>query len=383
MSDQRTEAPTPRRLEEARRKGEPVGRSQELTMAATLGAGVLVLTTLIPAATASLGAALRGAVERLAARPDPTGSLAALGGGLGLGLGLVAPLAGAVLAAGVLANLASGGIIVSTGSVRFEWSRLDPIRGLRRLANREALARLGIALAKLAVLAAAVWLAVEGRLARLLGTSGASAGAIAAEAAGALLQLGITVTILLGVVAAADVVLSRRRALGALKMTKEEVRREAKDTEGDPLLRGIRRRRARQLAFARMMDAVPTADVVVTNPIHLAVALRYDAATMRAPRIVAKGQRLVAERIREVAQRAGVPIVEDRPLARALFPRPLGSEVPPHLYRAVARILVLVARARILAGARAAGARPETGAGTGPTIGATTGGPRPHDGRTS
>lgn len=350
MSDQRTEAPTPRRLEEARRKGEPVGRSQELTMAATLGTGVLVLAALVPGATTTLGAAVRTGLDRLAERPDPRAGLAALGDGLGLGLGIGAPLAGAVLAAGVLANLASGGIVVSTGSVRFDWTRLNPIAGLRRLANREALTRLGIALVKLGVLAAAVWLSVEGRLARLLGTTGASAAAIAAEAAGALLTLGVTVTILLGVVAAVDVVLSRRRALGALKMTKEEVRREAKDTEGDPLLRGIRRRRARQLAFARMMDAVPTADVVVTNPVHLAVALRYDPATMRAPRIVAKGQRLVAERIREIARRSGVPIVEDRPLARALFPRPLGSEIPPHLYRAVARLLVLVARARTLAG---------------------------------
>ncbi|HWP63663.1 MAG TPA: EscU/YscU/HrcU family type III secretion system export apparatus switch protein [Candidatus Binatia bacterium] len=350
MSDQRTEAPTPRRLEEARRKGEPVGRSQELTMAATLGTGVLVLAGFLPGSVAALGGAIRISLERLAARPDPTAGLAALGDGLGLGLAVVAPLGGAVLGVGVLANLASGGIIVSTGAVRFEWNRLNPLVGLRRLANREALTRLGIALAKLGVLAAAVWLAVAGRLERLLATSGASAGLIAAEAAGALFELGLTVTILLGVVAAVDVVLSRRRALGALKMTKDEVRREAKDTEGDPLLRGIRRRRARQLAFSRMMDAVPTADVVVTNPVHLAVALRYDPQTMRAPRIVAKGQRLVAERIREIARRAGVPIVEDRPLARALFPRPLGSEVPPHLYRAVARILVLVARARVLAG---------------------------------
>lgn len=350
MSDQRTEAPTPRRLEEARRKGEPVGRSQELTMAATLGTGVLVLAGFLPGSVAALGGAIRISLERIAARPDPTAGLAALGDGLGLGLAVVAPLGAAVLGAGVLANLASGGIIVSTGAVRFEWNRLNPLVGLRRLANREALTRLGIALAKLGVLAAAVWLAVAGRLERLLATSGASAGLIAAEAAGALFELGLTVTILLAVVAAVDVVLSRRRALGALKMTKDEVRREAKDTEGDPLLRGIRRRRARQLAFSRMMDAVPTADVVVTNPVHLAVALRYDPQTMRAPRIVAKGQRLVAERIREIARRAGVPIVEDRPLARALFPRPLGSEVPPHLYRAVARILVLVARARVLAG---------------------------------
>jgi flagellar biosynthetic protein FlhB len=362
MSDQRTEAPTPRRLEEARRKGEPVGRSAELTMAATLGAGVLVLAGFLPGTVAVMGAAIRGGLEAIAARPDPTAGPRALADGLGLGIAAVAPLAGSILAVGILANLASGGIIVATGSVRFEWNRLNPFVGFRRLANREALARLGIALAKLAVLAAAVWLAVGGRLGRLLATSGASARSIAAEAAGALFELGVTVTILLAAVAAVDVVLSRRRALGALKMTKDEVRREAKDTEGDPILRGVRRRRARQLAFARMMEAVPTADVVVTNPVHLAVALRYDERTMRAPRIVAKGQRLVAERIKEVARRAGVPIVEDRPLARALFPRPLGSEVPPHLYRAVARVLVLVARARVLAGARRSSSSTGTGA---------------------
>lgn len=319
-------------------------------MAATLGTGVLLLGALLPGAAATLGAAVRMSVDRLAARPDPIASLRALGDGLGLGLAITAPLAGAILVAGVLANLAAGGIVVSTGAVRFEWNRLNPLTGLRRMVNREALTRLGIALAKLGVLAAATWLVLAGRLEGLIGTTGASAEAIAGTAAGVLFELGLTVTILLGVVAAIDAVLARRRALGALKMTKDEVRREAKDTEGDPLLRGIRRRRARQLAFARMMDAVPTADVVVTNPVRLAVALRYDPATMRAPRIVAKGQRLVAERIREVARRAGVPIVEDRPLARALFPRPLGSEVPPHLYRAVARVLVIVARARALAG---------------------------------
>lgn len=153
-------------------------------------------------------------------------------------------------------------------------------------------------------------------------------------------------TILLAIVALADAVIQRRRASGALKMTKDEVKREYRESEGDPLLQAQRRRRARQLAFARMMDAVPTADVVVTNPVHLAVALRYDSLTMRAPKIVAKGQRLMAARIKEIARANGVPVVEDVPLARALFPRPLGSEVPPHLYRAVARILVVVQQAR-------------------------------------
>jgi type III secretion system FlhB-like substrate exporter len=116
------------------------------------------------------------------------------------------------------------------------------------------------------------------------------------------------------------------------------------------MIRSARRRRARQMAFARMMDAVPTADVVVTNPTTLAVALKYDSLTMRAPRIVAKGQRLMAERIKQIARENKVPIVEDKPLARALFSRPVGAEVPAHLYRAVARLLVLVHQTRFAAG---------------------------------
>ena len=129
-------------------------------------------------------------------------------------------------------------------------------------------------------------------------------------------------------------------------MTRDEVRREAKDDEGSPEMRSRRRRRARELAFSRMMAAVPTADVIVVNPIRIAVALKYDSLTMRAPRIVAKGQRLMAARIREIAVENDIPIVEDVLLARALVVRPLGSEVPPHLYRAVAQILVIVQQAR-------------------------------------
>jgi flagellar biosynthetic protein FlhB len=129
-------------------------------------------------------------------------------------------------------------------------------------------------------------------------------------------------------------------------MTRQEVKQEYREQEGDPLIRAQRRQRARRLAFAQMMQAVATADVVVTNPTRLAVALKYDPKTMRAPRIVAKGQRLMAARIRELARQHHVPIIEDKPLARALFPRPLGAEVPAHLYKAVARILVLVARIR-------------------------------------
>lgn len=176
--------------------------------------------------------------------------------------------------------------------------------------------------------------------------SGAGIGEIGGVALDAIYRLGISITVLLAAVAALDFVVQRRRAQGALKMTKDEVRQEYREQEGDPQIRAARRRRARQMAFARMMQAVPTADVVVTNPTHLAVALKYDSLTMSAPRIVAKGQRLMAERIKKVAREHGVPIIEDKPLARALFPRPLDSEIPAHLYRAVARLLVMVQQTR-------------------------------------
>jgi flagellar biosynthetic protein FlhB len=356
VSDQRTEQPTARRLDEARRRGQGVGRSPELVAAATLGAGIVGLSVFMPGAAASISNGLRTSLQDLAAGPGATPSLLLerTGSGVGSVLGLVLPLAVTVMVAGIVANLAAGGPIFSLASLRVDMSRLNPISGVRRLLDKAALQRLVIALVKLAILTAVSWQVVSGRIPGLMGLDGADASAIAASALAAMFELGITVTLLLGAVALADFVLQRRRAHGALRMTREEVRQEAKDQEGDPLIRGQRRRRARQLAFSRMMDAVPTADVVVVNPIHLAVALKYDSLTMAAPRIVAKGQRLVAARIRDVARANGVAVVEDKPLARALFPRPIGSEVPAHLYRAVARILVLVQQARF--GRRPAGA---------------------------
>jgi len=347
MSDQRTEAPTPRRVEEARRKGEPLGRSHELVMAATLGTGILALSAMLPGAAMALAIWTRAAITAVGQGSD---SAAALTGQLGRAFGqsviIIIPLAAAVAVAGVLANLAGGGLIISFGSVRFDFSRLNPINGMKRMFDKSALVRLGIALAKLGILAFVSWRVVSSRVPTLIGVNGASAGTIAGAVMDAIFDLGVMVTILLALVGIGDFVIQRRRTQGRLRMTKDEVRRENKDIEGDPNVRSFRRRRARQMAFARMMDAIPTADVIVTNPTHLAIALKYEAGVMRAPRMVAKGQRLMAERIRQIAREHGVPIVEDKPLARALFARPLGSEVPPHLYRAVARILVLVHRAR-------------------------------------
>ncbi len=320
-------------------------------MAMTLGVGVIALSSLMPAAASGLATTMRAAILEVGqGNVPPALMLNRLGNGIGQSVTIVLPLALFVMTAGIAASLVGGGLIFSIRSVRFDPSRLNPITGIRRLADRQAFLRLIIAIAKLAILAVITWQVVAGRIPTLLGFNGASAGTIAGAALASIFELGLTMTILLAVVALVDFVAQRRRASGALKMTKEEVKREHVESEGDPLIRALRRRRARQLAFARMMDAVPTADVVVTNPVRLAIALKYDSLTMMAPRIVAKGQRLMAARIKELAIASGVPIVEDVPLARALITRPLGGEVPPHLYRAVARILIIVHQARFRRG---------------------------------
>jgi flagellar biosynthetic protein FlhB len=347
MSGQRTEAPTARRREEARRKGEGVGRSHEFAMALTLGTGVLALSSLLPGAGAAVAGSMRTAILEAGQRGlTPALMIDRLGGGIGQAVGLVLPLGLLVVVAGVAGNLVAGGLVFSTHAMRIDLARLNPVTGIRRIVDRQAMIRLAISSAKLVLLAFVSWQVVGGRVPELVGLGGASAGAIAGGALDAIFQLGLMMTILLSIVALADFVVQRRRASGQLKMTKEDVKREFRESEGDPLIQAQRRRRARQMAFARMMDAVPTADVVITNPIHLAVALKYDSLTMGAPRLVAKGQRLMAARIKDLARANGVPIVEDVPLARALYPRPLGSEVSPHLYRAVARILVLVQQTR-------------------------------------
>ncbi len=355
MSDQRTEAPTPRRREEARRKGEGVGRSHEFSMALTLGTGVLALSSLLPGAAATMSTALREAILDAGQRSiAPAHLVDRLGAGISQAVGLVLPLALLAAVAGIAGNLAGGGLVLSVHALGFNFNRLNPAQGIKRIVDKQALVRLGIAAAKLSLLAFVTWQIVGSRVPGLLALQGADATAIARTAMDAIFQLGLILTILMTIVALVDFVVQRRRAAGQLKMTKEEVRREYKDQEGDPHIQAQRRRRARQLAFARMMNAVPTADVVVTNPTHLAVALKYDSLSMSAPKIVAKGQRLMAQRIKDLAREHGVPVVEDVPLARALFPRPLGSEVPPHLYRAVARILVVVHQARF--GVRRTGA---------------------------
>ena len=348
MSEQKTEAPTDRRRHEARKKGEGIGRSHELTMGITLGVGLMVITSIAPGVVTQLSALMRGTIIEIGSPSalSHTQLVDRIGGSISQSVFFVLPLAAAVILGAVISSMAAGGFVVSMQRIKPDLKRLNPLSGMKRIADKQALFRLGIAVVKLTVVSFMAYQVIGTRIPILVGLQGASASALAGGVWDAIFQLGLMLTMLLGVIALADFIVQRRRALNSIKMTKQEVRYEMRDQEGDPQVKGARRRRARQMAFGRMMDAVKTADVVVTNPTHLAVALKYDSLTMKAPRIVAKGQRLTALRIKEVAKKSGVLIIEDKPLARALFTRPINSDVPPDLYRAVARLLVLVHQAR-------------------------------------
>lgn len=340
MSDsgERSEKATDKHLREATQKGR-LSRSQDLTAWLGIGAAAIAMPAAV-AAGSSAGA------EQLISLPDVMRdpSPAAAMGVLGLGLGSVLPTLGVLLTSVLVVTLAGavlqGGLRVRKLAGRFE--QFNVVNGLRRIFGMQALWEGAKALLKTGAIALALWLVIAGlvpvlavsgahSIARLLGT--------AAEGTAALLQTAIVVGLAL---AAIDVFVVMKRNLKHTRMTHREVRDEHKSSEGDPLIR--QQRRSRQLAMSRnrMIAAVGGSDVVLVNPTHVAVALRYEPGRS-APRVVAKGKGVVADRIRTEAVEKGVPLVRDIPLARALHAAcEIGHEIPEDLYTAVARVLVFI-----------------------------------------
>ena len=337
-SGERSEKATEKHLREARQKGR-IARSQDLTAWLGIGAAAVMMPAAIAAGTAA-GTEQLVTLAGLMQAPSPEAALAALG----RALASVLPTLGALLAAVAIATLfgavVQGGVHLRKLSGRYEQFNL--VSGVRRVFGLQALWEGAKALLKTAAIALALWVVISGLMpvltasgahsvSRLLGT--------AADGTAALLQTAIAVGLVL---AAIDLFVVMRRNRKHTRMTKREVRDENKNSEGDPLIR--QQRRSRQLAVSRnrMIAAVAGSDVVVVNPTHIAIALEYDPGTS-APRVVAKGSGVIAERIREKALESGVPLVRDISLARALHAAcELGQEIPEDLYNAVARVLVFV-----------------------------------------
>lgn len=347
FAQEKTEPPTPRRREQARRKGQ-VARTPELGTAVVLLAGFGLLSVWAAGASAALMdlvAEYLGGGVRFEASP---GAVHGLFINMVLGAAtVVAPFMAVALLVGVAAQLAQVGFLVTGDPLTPKLSRINPIEGFKRLVSRRALVNFLKSLAKILVVGYIAYLEVRRALDTLPELTSAPLTEAVAMVAGIALRIGLYIGAALLVIAGLDYWYQRQEHERSLRMARQEVKEELKQTEGDPQVRARIRRRQRELASRRMMQEVPTADVIITNPVHLAVALKYDQAVMEAPVVVAKGAGIVARRIKELAEEHGVPIVENVALARALYDGvELGQTIPVDLYQAVADVLAFVYRMR-------------------------------------
>ena len=360
---ERTEQPTDRRRSDARQKGN-VARSIDLNSAGLMLATALALWLFGDSLARSLGEMLAtGLREPGPLDFDGGDALARFRALAGVLAASVVPVMLFMATAALLLNLGQVGFVVAPEAVQPKLARLNPLEGLKRIFSLRAVMRLAVSLAKLAIVVAiASWsiAALAPEFPAMLGGEWQSLSAGAADAgfreravapgvfAGirdATVQLAFWLALALFALGVADLGFQRWKHEQDLRMTKQEVREELKEMEGDPHIRQRRREAHRKLAEARELSRVPEADVVIANPTHIAVALKYDAAEHDAPVVVAKGRGAIAERIRRIAAEHGIPIIERRELARMLYRQvKVGRTIPVEMYEVFVEIMAYVYR---------------------------------------
>lgn len=340
---QRTEEPTPKRLEDARKKGD-APRSQEIVATMMIAAAGLALAFLAqPAAlsVASAGAAFLDHPHEFAADGE---SLTRLYFDVSLKLGAAVAAIGALfVAAAIAANVVQAGPVVAPGKIKPQLNRLSPAEGAKRLFGPTAFVNFSKGIGKIAVVGAILVFALWPDRQRLVGLPTADPKTILSVAGAEVGKLIAYAVAAMTVVAALDYGWARHEWRKRLRMTKEEVRREMKESEGDPQIKGRQRQQREARARRRMMTAVKDATVLIMNPTHYAVALKYETNEGAAPLCVAKGLDEIALRLKAVAAENGVPVVENPPLARALYAAvEIDAEIPVEHYEAVAKVIGFV-----------------------------------------
>jgi flagellar biosynthetic protein FlhB len=342
-AEDRTEQPSEKRLKEAREKGD-VPRSRDLSGALVVLAGVSALMSSAPAAMAHVrtiyGLGLGYTREALFSEALPGRVLHMA---VSEALAMFAPVAIATVLATLAAPILLGGLNFSAQALQPKFDRLDPIAGLGKIFAMRGLVELGKALLKLVLIGFALVLLLRHWQGELLTTGRGSVAFGIADAISLLGRAALTFGCMLGLIGGVDALYQKFDHSKRQRMTKQELKDESKETEGNPELKSRIRQVQHQMSRRRMMQDLPTADVVVTNPTHFAVALKYDENRFGAPRVIAKGVDVMAQQIRAVAAGHRIPLVESPPLARALYATTeLGREIPASLYVAVAQILAYV-----------------------------------------
>jgi flagellar biosynthesis protein FlhB len=340
---EKTESATPRKRQEVREKGQ-VARSAEISTVAGLLVGMLFVRNFGPGVCTQLSDVMTYSFSHLPTSDFVVGTLQSRGLSLTLMiLSMIGPLLLGSMVVGVAVNAAQVGFLFSFNALMPDVTRLNPLSGLGRMFSGRSLFELAKAMGKVGLSGYYGYSMIRDRYEALLTTPGMELRQSIQEVVSLGADMAFNMTIVMLCLAIADYGYQRWQFEQSIKMTREELKEEMKQSEGNPQLKGRIRQQQRAMAMRRMMQAVPKADVVVTNPTHYAVALQYQSATMRAPVVIAKGERLVAQRIKEIAREHGVPIVEDKPLAQALFHNvEIGQDISPELYKAVAEVLAFV-----------------------------------------
>ncbi len=344
MSGEKTEKATPKRRGEARKKGQ-VARSPEVNSTLVLLATVSTLAVTAPTLASNIQGLLRETLGR-AGRPDVSTTTA---GGLILHFAeiaflLIAPVIGAAALSGLAANVLQNKPSLTPSSLRPDFKKISPKSGLKRMGGVQSWVELVKSLLKVAIVAGVAVLVIWPEIGPLTTLGDQTPAQIGSVLSSLLIRLGFFTLGVLVPLAIGDVMWQRYQHEKSMRMSKQEVKEESRQQDIAPEIKGAIRRRQAQMSRQRMLAQVPSADVVITNPTHYAIALRYGR-DVSAPRVVAKGADLIAKRIREIAVENDVAIVENPPLARALYAQvELDQEIPPDFFAAVAEVLAYVYR---------------------------------------
>jgi flagellar biosynthetic protein FlhB len=340
-SQEKTEEATPHRREETRKKGS-VARSMELNSAFILVFGLLLLYfggSELALRIATFARSVFANASRIQLTSADVHYYAAEG--LAFCLYVLAPILLGLLVVGLAASVAQVGFFFSVEALSPKWSKLNPLTGLKKvIISRRAMVELLKNLFKVAIVALVAYFSISGMMSDAVSLMDGDVKSILTFMVSASISAGFKIGLAFLALALFDYLFQRFEFERDIRMTKQEVKEESKMTEGDPLIKSRIRTVQRQIAYKRMMQDVPKASVVVTNPTHVAIALKYEIETMDAPKVVAKGAELIAQRIKEIAREHNVPIIEDKILARALYKSAdIGEAIPEKLFQAVAQLL--------------------------------------------
>ncbi|MDQ0337279.1 flagellar biosynthetic protein FlhB [Caldalkalibacillus uzonensis] len=344
-SQEKTEKATPRKREEVRRKGQ-VAKSSEVPTALILLFVFILLFFIGEWMLTQFKALYVKSLTQYIHQEVTVQMIPVIFQELSFQAAKVtAPVMLMALVAGVLGNYIQVGFLFSTEPLKMKLERINPLKGFKRIFSTRALVELLKSLIKVTLVGTVVFTLLMYRREDIFQLSQAGVGEALALLGRYTFQLGLSVAIVLLVLSMLDYLYQKYEFEKNIRMSKQEMKDEHKRTEGDPLIKSKIKERQRQMAMRRMMQQVPLADVILTNPTHYAVALKYDAEQMDAPRVVAKGTGFVALKIKEIGEAHGVTVVENKHLARALYAQvEIGEEIPEHLFQAVAEVLAYVYR---------------------------------------